>query len=80
VVTVTEEAVAGVGVVDITVSPVDRRVSTSIPTRSAQVTVVAGGVPTQTIGTFTNRWETGVLTVCKVAGPGIAAGHDGDLC
>lgn len=74
VVTVTEEAVAGVGVVDITISPADRAVSASIPSRSAQVTVVAGGVATQSIVTFINRSETGVLTVCKVAGPGIAAG------
>ena len=73
-VTVTEEAVAGVGVVDIAISPADRLVSSSVPARSAQVTVVAGDVSTQTLVTFTNRAETGLLTVCKVAGPGIAAG------
>jgi hypothetical protein len=74
VVTVTEEAVAGVGVVDITASPADRLVSTSVSARSAQVTVVSGGIANESLVTFTNRAEMGVLAVCKVAGPGIAAG------
>lgn len=73
-VTVTEEPVPGVAVASIAVTPVERQVSVSLPDRSAQVNVVAGGVATQSIVTFTNRSEMGILTVCKAAGAGIAPG------
>jgi hypothetical protein len=74
VVGITEEAVPGVGVTDIAVSPASRAVSSSVADRSAQVTVVEGNLATQTLVTFTNRSEMGPLTVCKVAGAGVVPG------
>lgn len=74
IVTVTEEPVAGVAVSGIAVSPPDRTLGTSVADRTATVRIVPGGVDTQTIVTFTNRSEVGILTVCKAAGSGIVAG------
>src|SRR5208283_911512 len=44
---------------------------------AAQVNVVTGGVALETITTFTNTstsGQTGLLKICKIAGPGIDVG------
>ena len=53
-------------------APTNRLVSQT--GNSAVVTIVAGGISTQTIATFTNAATTGQIKVCKVAGAGVTVG------
>jgi hypothetical protein len=77
--TVTEAARAGTELTAIDVAPADRLVSKNVANRTVTVTVVAGGVGTQTIVTFTNKTAppaTGTVKVCKIAGPGVTVGQE----
>ena len=75
-VSVTEAERAGIAVSGIQTYPAARLVSSDLPTRTAQVQVVAGDESTQTTVTFNNRAELAILKICKVAGPGVAVGTD----
>jgi hypothetical protein len=78
-VTVTEVARAGFVVETITTSPVERLVSKDIAAGRAVVTVPVGTVANQTIVTVANKTAPppkGTVKVCKVAGPGVAAGEE----
>lgn len=72
-VTVTEAATADYQVSAITSSPAGTLVSADIAARSAVVKVFGDKV---TEVTFTNVKKTGTVKVCKVAGPGVAAGEE----
>jgi hypothetical protein len=79
-VTITEAARAGFEVCGITAASgggENRLVSSNLATRTATVTVVAGGPATETFVRFCNRAvppPTGTLKVCKVAGEGVTIG------
>ena len=77
--TITEQARAGTELTAIAVAPADRLVSSNIAGRTVTVRIVAGDVGTQTIVTFTNKTvppPKGTVKVCKIAGPGVAAGQE----
>lgn len=77
-VTVTEIVTAGFTVEGITAAPADRLVSKDVAAGKVTVTVPVGTVGNQTIVTFTNKAKppaTGTVKVCKIAGPGVAAGE-----
>jgi hypothetical protein len=77
--TVTEAARADTALTAIDVAPADRLVSKNVANRTVTVQIIAGGLGTQTIVTFTNKTvppPTGTVKVCKVAGPGVAAGQE----
>ncbi len=69
--------------------PVNRLVSSDYVHRQAEVTLVAGGIENETVAVFTNcKYGTGLLKICKVAGPGVSvndafnftvSGPDGDV-
>jgi hypothetical protein len=67
----------GVVVADIAANPAASLLSKNVAAGTATVTVVAGGVATETHVTFTNKAappKKGTVKVCKVAGPGVAQG------
>ncbi len=74
-----EKTKLGIGVTKIeaygydhTHRPVNRLVSSNYYIGRAQVTIVPGDISTETIAVFTNcYYGTGLLKVCKVAGPGV---------
>jgi hypothetical protein len=70
-VTVTENATAGIGVTAIASAPAGTLVSSDLAARTARIKVVGGQV---TEVTYTNAKKTGQVKVCKIAGPGVAAG------
>jgi hypothetical protein len=70
-VTVTEQEYAPFAVKSITGSSV---LSSNTVNGSAIVAVHAGNPSTESIVTFTNETTLGLYKVCKIAGPGIAAG------
>ncbi|MDE3203660.1 MAG: hypothetical protein KGQ66_05495 [Acidobacteriota bacterium] len=70
-VTVTEQEYAPFAVQSITGAKV---VSANPVNASAVVAVTAGDPSTESIVTFTNKTNDGLFKVCKIAGPGIAAG------
>ncbi len=74
-VTITEAPAPGISVVAVETIPADRLVRADLPARTATVRVVAGDASTQTIATFGNRFTSGVLKVCKVAGSGVTEGR-----
>jgi hypothetical protein len=71
---VTEVAQTGSTLVGITASPSARLVASSLTDRSATVAIVPGDASTQSILTFTNQVELGLLKVCKIAGTGVTPG------
>jgi hypothetical protein len=77
--TITEVQRTGSDLVGIATRPSNRLVSSSLNNRTATVTIVAGELATQTIVTFTNktvpvRPPTGLIKICKRAGPGVQPG------
>ena len=72
---VVERPRPGVTVTGIATWPADRLVRLDLPGREATVRVVAGDVSTETIVTFSNRFDAGVVKVCKVAGSGVTEGR-----
>ena len=77
--TIVETPVEGIFVSDVQAVPADRLVARDLVTGTAEVTIVAGDVSTQTVVTFTNRAQVAPLKVCKVAGNGIAVGTEFDF-
>jgi hypothetical protein len=100
--TIVETTVPGVGVSKIEAygydhvthgtlppDPVNRLISSDYVHRTADVSLVPGGVENETIAVFTNcKYGTGLLKICKVAGPGVnindpynffVTGPDGDV-
>ncbi len=77
-VTVRELKRAGSRLVSVTTIPANRLVSDNLATRTAVVKVVPGGLSTQTVVTFTNKFVpgSGYLKICQVAGKGITVGSD----
>ena len=71
---VIEGAQTGTALVSVSASPVGRLVASNLTTQTATVNIVAGGVSTQTVLTFTNEAVLGLLKICKVAGTGVTAG------
>jgi len=77
-VVVTELARAGFVVAGITATPAGRLVSMDLTARTAKVKVTPG-TRDQTIVTFSNKVQppkTGVVKVCKKAGPGVSVGQE----
>ena len=78
--TVTEVARTGAQLVGVAATPSDRLVGApDLTNRTATVTVVAGELANQTIVTFTNKSlppppKTGLVKICKKAGPGVKPG------
>jgi hypothetical protein len=74
-VAVTELRRHGSQLVGVATQPTGRLISVNLPTRTALVKVVPGGIARQTIVTFTNKeTATGTLKICKVAGHGVRVG------
>jgi hypothetical protein len=78
--TVTEVARTGAQLVGVAATPTDRLVGTpDLPNRTANVKIVEGDLASQTIVTFTNKNvppppTTGLVKICKKAGPGVKPG------
>jgi hypothetical protein len=72
-VTVTETATTDFQVSTITSAPAGTLVSSSTANRTAVVKVLSDKV---TEVTYTNVKKTGTVKVCKIAGPGVAAGEE----
>jgi hypothetical protein len=78
--TVTEVARTGAQLVGVAATPGDRLVGPAdLPNRTANVRIVEGDLAHQTIVTFTNKNvppppTTGLVKICKKAGPGVKPG------
>jgi|HubBroStandDraft_1064217.scaffolds.fasta_scaffold05796_3 hypothetical protein len=86
-ITITETPASGSNLVGVeasgydpvTLQPENRLVSSNLAGGSAVITAVAGGVPFETVVTFTNQAFkgevfTGQLKICKIAGAGVTVG------
>jgi hypothetical protein len=76
---VTEVQRTGSALVGIATRPTDRLLDSDLGARTAIVRIVGGDLATQTIVTFTNKTDrpkpqTGLIKICKRAGPGVAPG------
>jgi hypothetical protein len=81
IITITEAPQVGVAVENVTAysdgpfGQVDELDSWTFPQQTATVTVVPGGVPLETVATFTNyAAPPGTLKICKIAGNGVTVG------
>jgi hypothetical protein len=71
---VTEAPQSGVSLASVSVSPSGLSIASNLGAQSASVTIPAGGISTPVVLTFTNQAASGLLKICKLAGPGVTVG------